>query len=335
MKFGIHLGNQHSPGESAVERFREHIEQVRLLRDYGFDSVWAGQHYLSHPIQYFQPLPILARLAAEAGDMLIGTDIIVLTLQHPIEMAEQYATLDVVTGGRLVFGVGLGYRDLEYEVFGVQRSTRVSRFVEALEVVRRLWTEDEVTFSGKHFRFEKLRLGLRPVQKPRPPIWIGSSSDAAVPRAARLADVWVMTNHASVPALARQVAIYRRALAEAGRPFPAELARCLELYVAEDDARAVAECRPYLEGKYRAYVAWGQERDTAKGERLDSPFEELAKDRFVIGGPERVIRELEAQHQVLGVNHWLFRIQWPGMPQALVLKAIRLLGEAVLPHFRK
>src|SRR5436309_2687820 len=88
MRFGIHLGNQHLPGESAVERFQEHIEQVRLLRDYGFDSIWAGQHYLAYPLQYFQTIPLMARLAAEAGPMWLGSDIIVLTVQNPVDMAE-------------------------------------------------------------------------------------------------------------------------------------------------------------------------------------------------------------------------------------------------------
>ena len=93
MRFGIHLGQQHLPGESAFERFKEHVEQVRLLRDYGFDSIWAGQHYLAYPLQFLQTIPLLARLSAEAGDMFVGTDIIILTVQNPVDIAEQIATL--------------------------------------------------------------------------------------------------------------------------------------------------------------------------------------------------------------------------------------------------
>jgi alkanesulfonate monooxygenase SsuD/methylene tetrahydromethanopterin reductase-like flavin-dependent oxidoreductase (luciferase family) len=335
MRFGIHLGNQHLPGESPVERFREHVEQVRLLRDYGFDSIWAGQHYLAYPLQYFQTLPLLARLAAEAGPMWVGSDIIVLTVQNPVDMAEQVSTMDIVTEGRFIFGVGLGYRDVEYQVFGVDRKRRVSRFQEVLELVRRLWTEESVTFAGEHFQYQDVRLSLKPVQRPHPPIWIGATNDNAIRRAARMGDTWIMTTHASFPTLARQLEIYRAALAEAGKPFPQELARVPELYVAEDDARALRECREFLTTKYRAYVAWGQERDVPRDEKLDQPFEELARDRFLIGGPERIIAEIERGHRELGITHWLFRIQWPGMPQALVLKAIRILGEHVLPHFRR
>lgn len=335
MKFGIHLGNQHLPGDFAVQRFQEHVEQVRSLCDYGFDSIWAGQHYLAYPLQYLNTIPLLARLSAEAGTMQVGTDIVILTLQNPVDIAEQVATMDIMTGGRFIFGVGLGYRDAEYDAFNVDRKTRVSRFEEVLELVRRLWTEDSVTFEGKHFRYRDVRMSLRPVQRPHPPIWMGATNDAAIRRAARMADTWILTTHASFPTLARQMEIYKGALKEAGKPFPRELARVPELYIAEDDERAMTECREFLASKYRAYVAWGQERDVPKEERLDVPFEELARDRFLIGGPERIITELERGHRELGINHWLFRIQWPGMPQQLVLKVIKMLGEQVLPHFRK
>jgi len=173
------------------------------------------------------------------------------------------------------------------------------------------------------------------VQKPHPPIWIGATNDTAIRRAASMGDTWILTTHASFPTLARQLEIYKAALKDAGKPFPKELARVPELYVAENDEVAFRECREYIVTKYKAYVAWGQERDVPKEERLDVPFEELARDRFLIGGPERIIQEIERGHRELGINHWLFRVQWPGMPQKLVLKTMRILGEQVLPYFHK
>ena len=265
MRFGIHLGQQHLPGESAFERFKEHVEQVRLLRDLGFDSIWAGQHYLAYPLQFLQTIPLLARLSAEAGDMFVGTDIVILTVQNPIDIAEQIATLDIMTGGRVIFGVGLGYRDVEFDVFGVERKERVSRFEEILTIVRRLWTEDSVTFEGKHFQLRGVQESLKPIQKPHPPIWIGATNDTAIRRAARMGDTWILTTHASFPTLARQLEIYKAALKDAGKPFPKELARVPELYVAESDEAAFRECREYIVTKYKAYVAWGQERDVPEG----------------------------------------------------------------------
>src|SRR3989454_11436295 len=102
MKFGIGLSVQHLPEDSQAARFRERVEQVRLARAVGFSSVWASQHYLSDPFTYFQPIPTLARLAADARGLILGTGVLLLPLLHPVDVAEQLATLDVITDGRLV-----------------------------------------------------------------------------------------------------------------------------------------------------------------------------------------------------------------------------------------
>ncbi len=131
MKFGLSVPVQHRSHEPSAERMRELLEQVKLARDLGFDSISASQHYLAAPFQYFQPNPLLARIAAESGEMTLITNILLLPLYNPVDLAEQLATLDIICDGRLVCGVGLGYRDLEYTVFGVERASRVSRFEEA------------------------------------------------------------------------------------------------------------------------------------------------------------------------------------------------------------
>src|SRR5437899_4545323 len=148
MKFGLIISKQHPPGVSMVDRFREHIDQVRAARDAGFDLIVMGQHFLSTPFQEMQSLPALARLAAEAGTMRVGATVILLPLLNPVDVAEQVATLDVICEGRFIMGVGLGYREEEYEAFGVQGKERVPRFLESLELIKRLWTEDEVTHRG-------------------------------------------------------------------------------------------------------------------------------------------------------------------------------------------
>jgi alkanesulfonate monooxygenase SsuD/methylene tetrahydromethanopterin reductase-like flavin-dependent oxidoreductase (luciferase family) len=128
MKFGLSVPVQHPRGEPSVERIRELLEQVKLARDLGFDSISASQHYLAAPFQYFQPIPLLARIAAESGAMTLITNILLLPLYNPVDLAEQLATLDIICDGRLVCGVGLGYRDVEYTVFGVEWAMRVGRF---------------------------------------------------------------------------------------------------------------------------------------------------------------------------------------------------------------
>jgi alkanesulfonate monooxygenase SsuD/methylene tetrahydromethanopterin reductase-like flavin-dependent oxidoreductase (luciferase family) len=331
MKFGLIVSKQHPPGVSMVERFREHIDQVRAAREAGFDLIVMGQHYLSTPFQEVQPMPALARLAAEAGRMRVGATVLLLPLLNPVDVAEQVATLDVICEGRFVFGAGLGYRDEEYEAFGIQGKERVPRFLESLDVIKRLWSEDEVTHHGRFYHLTRACLMLKPVQKPHPPVWFAANNDAAVERSARMADAWVINPHAKLDILRQQVALYRRALDKAGKPFPAEFPIIKELYVAADRRTALQECRPFLEAKYKAYGAWGQDKALPQGDHFDLGFEELVKDRFIIGDPEDCVRELRRYADALGVNCFIFRIQWPGMEQAKVLRSIELLAERVMP----
>ena len=169
MKFGIMAMPQHPAADSATQRFRETVELTRLARDAGFSSIACGQHFLSPPYQNLQSIPLLARLAADSGDMKLVLSILLLPLYSPADVAETVATLDVISDGRVVLGVGLGYRDIEYQAFNVERRHRVGRFLESLELVQRLWTEDEVTFHGRHFNLDNATCAIRPVQTPHPP----------------------------------------------------------------------------------------------------------------------------------------------------------------------
>ena len=175
---------------------------------------------------------------------------------------------------------------------------------------------------------------LRPVQQPHPPIWFAANNDAAVGRAARLGDAWVINPHAKLGVLERQMGVYREALREAGRPFPAELPIIKELYVAPDRRAALAECQPYLEAKYKAYASWGQDKALPEGDGFSAEFEELVADRFIVGDPDDAVREIGRYAERLGATTFIFRIQWPGMEQAKVLRTIALLAERVFPALR-
>jgi alkanesulfonate monooxygenase SsuD/methylene tetrahydromethanopterin reductase-like flavin-dependent oxidoreductase (luciferase family) len=325
---------QHLPDEPGAERIAELIEQVKLARDFGFDSISASQHYLAAPFQYFQPIPLLARIAAESGDMTLITNILLLPLYNPVDLAEQLATLDIICDGRLVCGVGLGYRDVEYTVFGVERASRVSRFEEALRLLKGLWAEDEVSCEGEHFRLDRARMTLKPVQRPRPPIWIAASSTDGIKRAARLGDAWTIAGHATLVTLKHQVQFYRNTLQALGKPFPEDFPLSKELFIAPDRRIALREAQPYLEAKYRAYSQWGQDRELPATETFAVPFETLVQDRFILGDPDDCIRQIRTHQEQLGITHMKFRVHWPGMPHDLVMRTIRLLGEKVLPACR-
>jgi alkanesulfonate monooxygenase SsuD/methylene tetrahydromethanopterin reductase-like flavin-dependent oxidoreductase (luciferase family) len=334
MKVGIFLGTQHQAGTDMRKAFEGHVEQVRAIRDCGYDAVWLPQHYLTHPDEFFQLTPMLARLAAESGDMAIGPNIMVLPLHNIIDVAEQYATLDIISNGKLILGAALGYRDEEYDAFGIDRKTRAGRFDEQIDALKLLWETDNATFKGKHVQFENVSIRPKPLQKPRPPIWLGAAADPAIRRAAIKGDNWIATSVTTTSALKPQVDLFHKTRAEAGLPKLPGVAKCIELFVAPTRAEAMSVGGPYIADKYRAYFSWGMGKNVpgVSGEGLD--IAELAKDRFAIGSPDDCIRECISQRDACGVSDLLVRMNFPGMPLDVSLKTFRLFAKEVLPHIR-
>jgi alkanesulfonate monooxygenase SsuD/methylene tetrahydromethanopterin reductase-like flavin-dependent oxidoreductase (luciferase family) len=332
MRVGIMLVNQHPPADSLVARWGEVLDQVRLARSLGFDLVVFGQHYLVSEFAMLQPAISVARAAAEAGSMRLGVSIYLLPLLNPVAVAEEAATLDVMTGGRFIFGVGLGYRDIEDHAFGVRKGERVRRLRDHLKVIRQLWAGEPAYLDTPYCRLDGVTIGLRPVQRPGPPVWMAANNDRAVERAARLGDTWVINPHATLATITRQMDLYRAALSHAGKPFPAELPMRRELFVAETSARAIALARPYVEKKYEAYVAWGQHRALPAGDDMTQAFEGLAQDRFILGDPARCADEINRCAAMTGATTMIFRVNFPGMPSEVAASAMRLLAEQVRPR---
>jgi alkanesulfonate monooxygenase SsuD/methylene tetrahydromethanopterin reductase-like flavin-dependent oxidoreductase (luciferase family) len=331
MKIGLMLGNQYTLEESMAARIDEVVEQARLARDLGFDLIALGQHHLATPYQQPSSVPFLARLAAETGSMRIGVLVFLLPLHNPVDIAEQVATLDAISHGRMIVGVGLGYRPEEFEAFGVEPAERVPRLLEGLEVMRRLWTQDQVEYVGRFYSLPRSQSTIRTVQQPHPPIWMAANQDVAVRRVGRLGHTWIMNPHVTLELLCQQVDVYRRSLAEAGHPFPAELPLLREAWVAPTREQAWAEAGPFLASKYQVYESWGQDRVVPADQTFARPLDELAHDRFLIGTPDDLVAEAHRYASQLGATTLILRMQWAGMRQQQVLGAIRLLGEQVLP----
>lgn len=333
MEFGVSLlGLAQQPrDEDLGERFEQLLTFVHAVRDAGFDHVTTGQHYLLDPLQVLQPVPLLARLIPETGSMrLIST--LVAPLHNPVEVAETWASLDVLSGGRVGLSLALGYRDVEYAAFGIDQGQRVRRLRELVETLRRLWTEEEVTAEGEGFSLDRVTCTTRPVQRPHPPIWIAANADAAVARAARWGLPWNINAHARFATIAEQVDLYRRTAAEAGHPEPTfPMAR--ELYCGESRAHALRVAGPYLAAKYDAYDAWGQDEALPGEEDFAVPLQELAEDRFILGGPDECAAEIE-RYRALGVDRIHLRMNWPGMPLEAAMEGLQRFGEEVIPRFR-
>jgi len=240
-----------------------------------------------------------------------------------------------VIGYLFVFGVGLGYRDVEFDAFNVPRGQRVARFEEYLALVKRLWTEDNVSHEGDMCVLDNVTMHARPVQQPHPPIWIAANNDGAIRRAARLGDAWFINPHATLATLRDQMRTYRGELERCGKPFPAELPLFREIFCARDRALALELAVPHLFGKYEAYAAWGQDKAMPEGESFDHPPAELLNDRFILGSPEECFEQLRPYWEALGTNHLVLRTHWAGMPSSVALSSMELISNELLPELRK
>jgi alkanesulfonate monooxygenase SsuD/methylene tetrahydromethanopterin reductase-like flavin-dependent oxidoreductase (luciferase family) len=336
MNVGLMLGTEHPAGDDPGRRLAEHREQVRLAREAGFDLVGIPHHPSRGPSFWLPPLLTAAAVAGELGAMRLATTVFLLPLQHPVEVAEQVAMLDHLAGGRFVFGVGAGWQQEEFRALGVPMEGRLGRLEESLAVIERLWTGERVTFHGRHVVLDDVALTLRPKQRPRPPVWIGANaSEAAVRRAARLADAWIVSAHPNIDAVARHVATYRQALAELGKPFPAELPVLRNAYVAPDMDTALAEARGYFEASYEVFGDWGLFERVLRAGARQLRGADLLRGRLIIGSPEDCLEQVAAYREQVPIGCLILRMQWLGMPHARVARAIALAGEKLLPALRR
>ena len=179
----------------------------------GYHSLWTGAGYLNND---FHAMLLLARAAAEAPDLELGM-VSLLPLYHPVEAAEQVATLDVICGGRFVLAPALGWRDFQFNAFGVPKEERLSRFREVLEVMKKLWSQERVTHHGKHFHMDDVPGAGGLLQGPQPKMYIAANLDVGVARAAREGDGWLVSSRATLPTIERQTKLYREAAGKAGK----------------------------------------------------------------------------------------------------------------------
>jgi alkanesulfonate monooxygenase SsuD/methylene tetrahydromethanopterin reductase-like flavin-dependent oxidoreductase (luciferase family) len=333
LELGLLFYPHHDIGSPPQDLVEAAVKHARLAESLGFDQLWTGHHYLTDD-QTLQPVPLLARLAAETNRLRLGAWFH-FALTNPVDMAEQLATLDAICDGRLICGAVMGYRDVEFENFGVPKSERVSRFEDSIEILKRIWTEDGVTFQGRHFALENATIHPKPVQDPRPLIWMGGNSVPAVRRAARLGDAWAIGPYEEFDTVRDQLMNYNDELRKVGRD-PSEVQRPMlrDVLIARDTKTAFEQAKQFIAPFYETYAKWGKEEAIGRPGEFSKPFEELSKGRFIIGDPEHFVREIRRYHNDLGIDSLILQINRPGMPTDVVLEGTRLLGEEVLPHLR-
>ena len=194
MKVGLFVNTQFPEGFNVAERVPEMIAQVHAAREAAFASLWFPHHWLTQPMQMLQITPVMGYVAAHAQGMTIGPNILILPALNPVHVAEEAATLDVLSGGNYILGVGLGYRQPEFDAFGIPLAERVPRFNEAIGLMRRLWTEERVTHQGRFYTVNDAGLSLKPVRPGGPPLYIAAQAEVSVRRSARIGDAWLIVN---------------------------------------------------------------------------------------------------------------------------------------------
>ncbi|WP_200304634.1 LLM class flavin-dependent oxidoreductase [Streptomyces adelaidensis] len=334
MRFGLAIMNDFPPGTVPAERVGALREQVRAARDAGISSVWVLQHYLGN-MPTLQPVPLLGALAADAGSMHLGTNMFILPLRHPVAVAEEFATIDHLTGGRVIAGFGMGYRENEFASFGVPMDERVTRYEESVHIIRALWQGIPVTFAGRHFRLDDQRISLPPLQTGGPPVWIGAGPHrTGARRAARLGDAWIVPPHVSPTRLRTLMGHYRDERQRLGRPDGGGLVVRRELLLDEDRERARAigvAARSELTRKYAAFNA-PDATDSYRHLQSDSAAADVAEESYLFTDPEscvQALKELERQ----GITDVILRMQWFDLPQERMLRSLDMFRDRVLPAF--
>jgi probable F420-dependent oxidoreductase len=336
MKFGMYSSIANPPRGEHVDRcIDEVIAEAQLAEESGFDACFFGEHHQDQDGFLPSPLIVATAVAAQTRRLKVGTSVILLPLHHPVHLAEDVITLDLVSKGRVILGVGIGYQALDFQAFGVPMEHRVTLFEEGVEIIRQCWSGEPFSFHGTHYRLDNLRIRPRPFQTPTPPLWIGASVPAAARRAGRLGDAFVATPSVDLEGTMRLIDAYRQAALQVGRPAQVVLMR--DAWAAETRAEAAAVYGPEVMTAYRYYWQNRLAEFRNIGPELEFTLENLAPNRLILGDPATCVREFHRWHQATGVDYFLLRLRHAhsgGPAHTKIMQALKLFGERVLPFCR-
>lgn len=328
VKAGLFLSGWVDPsGNQPGKYIANLLDRIPAAEAAGFSSIWVGQHLLGHPWPVLDTSAYLGRIIAATSTMEIG-GVYLLPLAHPVRLAESLMTLDNISGGRFTLCAALGWRPVEFEAMGIPIKERVGRFAEVLHVMKLLWnSEDPVSFSGNHYRFENIRMSARPERPGGIPVWVGASSVPAVQRAARLGDAWLGSSHTPFSILSELAQAYTEQVRTLGRTVTRRplLRHCM---VAATDDMARERFAEAFTAYYKALGNWGIFKEVI-GEQHAAGDGELPPGRALVGSPETVVSQMR-QYMRLGFNEFVFQVGLPGTPEPYVRESIQLIGKEVL-----
>lgn len=350
MRFGMLHLFENPIGKTERDVVHEQLTLMRAAEDYGFDSVWPAEHHFSEYGYCASPAISLAALALETKRLRLGTGVVVLPLNHPLRVAEDYAMLDLMSDGRVDLGVGRGYQPTEFTGYGVDQTRTREMFEEAIAIIRLAWTADRVTFHGKHWRFDDVPVRPKPLQQPHPPIWMAALSPETFELAGRYGHHLLYgTAFGLPPEKARELQVsYRRGLVAGGHdPRASRRAALMMVYVADTMEQAIADFQEPVMWYYRtiakyvappegrapvkSYEMYTKTRDLAATARWD---DFIARKAVICGSPEHVAAELARAQQTYGFTDLLCWTRLGGLDSRKVLRSMDLMSTKVFPHLR-
>jgi alkanesulfonate monooxygenase SsuD/methylene tetrahydromethanopterin reductase-like flavin-dependent oxidoreductase (luciferase family) len=347
VEFGIFHEFEKPPGTTEAQAFDDGFALVDAAEQWGLDAVWLAELHMTARGVVAAPLAIASAIAARTRHIKIGTAVQVLPLCHPLRLAEETATIDHISHGRLIFGVGRSGFARTYAAYGVPYAESRERFREVLEVVQLAWTQPTFSYQGTYFQCHDVGVVPRPYQQPHPPIRIAANSADTFPAAAALGHaIFVASRLGTLAELGPNITEYRRAYAAAGHPGRGEVFLRVPVYVAPTEAAARSQPERSIIGFYRQLGAQleasanepgarPEERRAERGRRLQAiTFDEVIRDKTVVGTPEQVTDRLQALEDTLGLDGILAELNCGGeIPRELMLQSLRLLCEQVMPRF--
>lgn len=340
LKFGSHYLPTYIPDldGSVVEFYQTMFGQMEEMDRLGYDHVWVTEHHFA---MYGGTLPhpptFLAAVARTTKRIRLGVAINVLPLHNPLDVAESYAMVDVISNGRLEFGVGKGSEAHEYKKFGADQSEATGRMYEGVKVMLQAWSDDAVNFTGEYFNYQNVPVYPKPMQRPHPPIWVGCARTEDSFRWAGENGFHLMT----LPYLYRDaqmlpsfVKTYRDGLARAAHdPMANEILGKFHIYVSSSLDQAMEEAGPYITSYYDVHRAADPNRKE-QGFLVQRDTKTQLEQGFVLAGdPERVADSIRKWSDAIGLTTISGTFHFGGMPQDMAMKNIRLFAEKVMPQF--
>lgn len=329
-------------GQSDADAFAMGLDQVVAAEAWGLDAVWLAEiHQQAARSVLSAPLTVLATVAARTTRLKLGTGVQVLPLTHPLRLAEETATVDQISHGRLLMGVGRSGNPRSYAAYGVPYAESRERFYETLEVLKLAWTQTSFTFHGKFHHFDDARAVPRPFQAPHPPIRIAGASEDTFPVLGALGyPLFVAVRSGSLGGLAPDLHAYRAAYTAAGHPGRGEVHLRLSVHVAETDAQAQAEAQDSIMAGYRKLTGQLEGAPNAKRRaEIEAAqlmtYDDIMRDKVVIGAPDTVAARLSDLQDQLGIDGILAELNFGAiLPADQMMRSLQLLCQEVRPRIR-